>query len=392
MTIKLFHEDVYLRECYSQIVDIHKDCDNQYIVLDQTIFSPKAGGQPGDQGTIGGCDVKSVIEKNGIIYHQVETIPATHQVHCKIHWSHRLDMMQNHCGEHILSGIFFSEYGAVNKGFHMSSETVTMDIDMQNINQQMIARVESLANDAVYKNYPIHIDFLESKDAASQHALRKPLNVSEDIKIVTIENTDCIACCGTHPSYTGEVGIIKITRFENHKGMTRIYFKCGNRALEDYQFKHALTSQLYQSYSANASNILEKIEIENQRGSVLRKELTDYKNSISRLEAEKICMQEDDMMVFHYQAYGIDVLQNIIKRVLGDSTKILLLVSSAQKMVLLAHNLSSPHIQLGQLVKKYALQLGGKGGGSNTSAQVKFTDKDSMDMFLDRIIEELSKG
>ncbi len=392
MTVKLFHEDVYLTECYSQIVDIHNNDDDQFIILDQTIFSPRAGGQPGDQGTIGGCDVKRVIEKDGVIYHQVASIPATKQVHCQIDWAHRLDMMQNHCGEHILSGIFFSEYGAANKGFHMSSDTVTMDIDMQNIDHEIIERVENLANNAVYNNYPIHTTFLDSKDEADKYSLRKSLNVSEDIKIITIEKTDCIACCGTHPSYTGEVGIIKITKYEKYKGMTRIYFKCGQRALRDYQFKHEIATELYRMYSGNSSNIIDKIKKEEEKNKSIRKELTDYKNSISKLEAEKIGMLEKDFIVLRYQDYGTDVLQNIIKRTLNNSSKILVLVSDSHNAVVLAHNMPSSDIQFGQLVKKYAINLGGKGGGSNTSAQVGFNDKASMDAFCDIIVGVLSNS
>lgn len=389
MTVKLFHQDVYLRECDSRVLDIQEHDDGQYIVLDQTIFSPIAGGQPGDQGTIEGCKVESVIEKDNLILHKVSSVPPTQSVHCTIDWKHRLDMMQNHCGEHILSGIFHKEYGATNKGFHMGKDAITMDIDIPHMSDTIVKHVETLANEAVYQNLPIHITLLDHKDDAKNHALRKPLNVSEDIKIVTIENTDCIACCGTHPAYTGEVGMIKIVKHENYKGMTRIYFKCGSRALADYQFKHEITAQLYKMHSANAANILEKIEKEEDKNKALKKELTGYKNRISQFEAESICSNQDDFIVCQYEDYGMDILQNIAKKTLESTSKILMLSSASQRIVLLTHNISDSNIQLGTFVKQYALPLGGKGGGSNTSAQVKFNDKISLDMFVEKVVDEM---
>jgi len=384
MSVKLYEKDVYLTECTSHVIGISQEKDHFLVLLDQTIFSPRAGGQPGDTGTIDGSPVISVFEKNEKIYHALSKATKNKEVLCKINWANRLDMMQNHCGEHILSGIFFSEYHATNKGFHMGNDTITMDINMQNITDEILRKVENIANDVVYANLPVETNILKSVHEAGRYPLRKPLNVTEDIKIVTINGVDCVACCGTHPFRTGEVGIIKILKAENYKGMTRIYFKCGKRALEDYQIKHDSQMQLYQLFSANELNLMEKIKKEEQKNQEIKKQLLEIKDSIYETEVNKITEGFDRFYLHKYSFYDMNDLKRIAKKVSTTEDKFLTLISIPEKGVLLFHN-GGFNIHCGNLIKEYAPDLGGKGGGSDKMAQAAFPSVEAIDKFLEKI-------
>lgn len=389
MTIKLYEQNVYLAQCTSQVLDIIEKDGDKLIILDQTIFSPKGGGQPGDKGTIDGCLIKSVYEENGVIYHSSDKAPSSKEVLCKIDWNHRLDMMQNHCGEHILSGIFFREYGAANKGFHMGQDYITIDLDMPSMSKEVLQKVEALANDAIYANIPVSITLLKNNTEAASYSLRKPLNVEEDIKIVSIDGIDCVACCGTHPSRTGDVGIIKILKSENYKGMTRIYFKCGQRALTDYQNKQDIVMQLFNHYSANESNLIEKITIEESKNQQLRKDLIETKNIITDYEAESILHSNDKIVVKAYSNYSIEDLKHIIKKVLEKESKVLILSAISSNAVIIALA-GAFEIHCGNLIKEYAFALGGKGGGSDKMGQAVFENKEDMDIFIKTVIEKIN--
>ncbi len=385
MSVKLFEKNVYQDTCISHVTEILKENEKFYITLDQTVFSPQGGGQPGDRGTIDGHQVIGVVEKNKTIVHILDEAPLNKEVFCKIDWDHRFDMMQNHCGEHILSGIFFKEYQAANKGFHMGNDYITLDIDIQNISYEVLKRVECMANEVIYANLPVEIHLLENMNEAQNYPLRKSLNVEEDIKIVIIKEVDCVACCGTHPHRTGEIGIIKILKSENYKGMTRIYCKCGRRALEDYQVKHENQTCLYQMYSANESNIIEKIESEEKKNQDIKKQLLDTKNAMYESEVIKIINSHDFIYHAKYKFYDMDDLKRIVKMVFKNKDKFLVLASLRKKGVLLCHN-GSFDIHCGNIVREYTLNKGGKGGGSGKMAQVIFDSEKELDTFIDEIL------
>ncbi len=191
--------------------------------------------------------------------------------------------MQQHCGEHILSGVIKSRYDGINKGFRMGEDYVTIDINLPQITSEMLKVIEQDANQAIYANVPIHIHQVDTLEDASKFDVRKQIMVNEDIRIVEIQGVDCVACCGSHPKSTGDVGIIKLLKAEKYKGMTRIYFKCGQRALADYQHKHTITSKLCKKYSVETLNLLERLQNEESKYIALR----DRFNSVKK---EKLMM------------------------------------------------------------------------------------------------------
>jgi alanyl-tRNA synthetase len=193
------------------------ECDGSFLaVLDKTIFFPEGGGQPCDTGYIDDARVAYVFEKEGIIYHRIDKLIPEKKVLAKLDYDRRLDHMQQHCGEHILSGVFLKLYGGRNKGFHMGEDYVTADIDLEDITEEMVNKAEERANIDIYKSKLVKT-YVVDKEQADKLPLRKELKVDSDIRIVDIEGVDIVACCGTHPRLTSEVGIIKVLKTEKYK-------------------------------------------------------------------------------------------------------------------------------------------------------------------------------
>jgi len=271
MTTKFYKINAYEKNLQSRITEI---IGEDILVLDSTIFFPEGGGQPFDLGTITSLPLKSVYEEGEKIFHKLSISDDAQRVkffllkvgdlvESELDWERRFDHMQRHCGEHILSGIFFRQYSAVNRGFHMGDEYMTIDLDMESISDSDLDTIELEANKVIWSNAPVTVTYYNNKEEASKLPLRKDLTIDADISIVRIGNlenpTDCVACCGTHPSFAGEVGLIKIYKAEKYKGMIRVYFDAGKRAILDYNQKNRIISELCKTFSATPTDLASKI-------------------------------------------------------------------------------------------------------------------------------------
>jgi len=388
-TRKLYEENIYLKECDAEVVSIIEK-ENQFLVeLNQTIFYPEGGGQTSDIGTIGNANVLDVIEKGDKILHLVDVSPTEKNVKCKIDWAKRLDNMQQHCGEHILSGVIKSRYDGINKGFRMGEDYVTIDINLPKITPEMLKVIEQDANQAIYANVPIHIHQVDTLEDASKFDVRKQITVNEDIRIVEIQGVDCVACCGSHPKSTGDVGIVKLLKAEKYKGMTRIYFKCGQRALTDYQHKHAITSELCKKYSVETLNLLERLQNEESKYNALRDRFNSVKKKINDVKANDLkTSMENNVVVSFLESSDADDLTSISKRLMEETSSIVLLGSDLDQKVILTHS-GDFDLHCGKLYKEHVKSFNGRGGGGDRMAQAVFTDLLDAKGFFEKISEEL---
>ncbi|MEG0157650.1 MAG: alanyl-tRNA editing protein, partial [Anaerovoracaceae bacterium] len=294
-TNKLYQQDVYLTQCTAKVLlaepsqgEKTKGCK---VVLDQTIFFPTGGGQSCDRGTINGYSVTDVYEDGDQVIHLVEgQLQPEDIVTCSLDWAHRFDNMQRHCGEHILSGMFFREFGGVNRGFHMGEEYMTVDISLEAMDEyreltlDMCLHVQDCTNQAIWQNLPVTVRRFNTREEAEGLPLRKALAIDEEISIVCVgreENpSDCVACCGTHPATSGQVGLLKIFKVEKNKGMYRVYFEAGKRAMEDYNQKHQLITTLGNKYSGGAADLMTKISAAEERNRVVREQFHVLRKSV----------------------------------------------------------------------------------------------------------------
>lgn len=229
------------------------------VVLDQTAFFPEGGGQPADTGTLNGVAVLDVQETpRGIVHYTAGELAAGVKVQGEIDWQKRFRRMQNHTGEHIVSGIVYKMYGFNNVGFHMGSDAVTLDFDGL-LTKADMAKIELAANEAVVKNAEITVGY-PSPDALADLPYRSKLNLTEGVRIVTVAGCDTCACCAPHVSSTGRIGIIKLLDVMRYKGGVRMSMLCGFDALADYNEKCRNTTAVSVLLSAKPNDIADAVE------------------------------------------------------------------------------------------------------------------------------------
>lgn len=285
-TVKLYDADSHMKCFSATVISCEKTSDGRYdVILDRTAFFPESGGQNADKGRIGDSDVTDVRINDGIIHHfACKPLDIDCEYECEIDFEIRFRRMQNHTGEHIISGIIHRLFGYDNVGFHMGEEFVTADFNGI-LTEEDVKKVELLANRAVYENVTVKTEYPPSEKLVSME-YRSKLDLTEDVRIVTIEGYDSCACCAPHVSKTGEIGIIKLCESVKNKGGTRISMLCGFDALEDYEKRYDLIHGISNELSIKQSDIgvaFERLKSEiaelKQKNYELRTELLEYKIS-----------------------------------------------------------------------------------------------------------------
>ena len=242
MTEKLYYQDAYATKFTAKVLECAEGKQGYQVVLDRTLFYPEGGGQPADMGTLGGAQVLDVHEKNDIITHTTDKpLEIGTEVAGEIDWERRFDLMQNHSGEHILSGVICGKYGCDNVGFHMGKESITIDLNTK-IPEEDLPWLEEKANEAIWTNAPVGIRYPSREELAAME-YRSKKELEGQVRIVNVGEYDCCACCGTHVRLAGEIGQIKIIGAQNYKGGTRLELLCGKRALRDYRKKNDVANE-----------------------------------------------------------------------------------------------------------------------------------------------------
>ena len=233
MTVKLYDEDSYIKEFYAKVLECEPSDHKWAVVLDKTAFFPEGGGQLSDRGTIDNAEVLDVQIKNGKIYHITDSPVSSDTVMGVIDFSRRFDFMQQHSGEHIVSGIAHSLYGCENVGFHLGEEITTIDFDKM-LSKEEILELQRKANEKIFENVRI-FTYYPDEETLKNLDYRSKKEILEDIRIVEIENTDVCACCAPHVKYAGEIGLISLAFSEKVRGGVRLELKCGKRALDSFE-------------------------------------------------------------------------------------------------------------------------------------------------------------
>ena len=229
MTQKLFYDDLYAREFDAAITSCTEHDGKYTVILDRTLFYPGGGGQPCDLGTICGVDVVDVVEHGGEILHVMNALPETYRVHGVIDWPRRFEFMQQHLGEHIFAGCLHNLHGIHTQRMRIEGDNVSIDT-AQPVNMRIILEAEAAANEAVYQDLPVEVIYPPLDEVKELARKLPPDDAIPPVRIVKIPGVDYVPCCGLHVSTTGQVGLVKITSCENHKGGTRIYLRCGRAA------------------------------------------------------------------------------------------------------------------------------------------------------------------
>ncbi len=370
-TERLFDKDSFLNAFSAIVVSCDAHGDGKYaVVLDKTAFFPKEGGQACDTGRICDARVLSVDEKEGIIAHMTDSpVEVGSTVACEIDFAERYRKMQDHTAEHIVSGIIHRLFGYENVGFHLGDGYMTADFDGE-LSEEDILRVETLANEAVYACHKVRAYYPDA-DELSRLEYRSKIDLSENVRIVEIEDVDMCACCAPHVENTGEVGLIKIVEAIRYKGGMRLTMLAGRDALEDYRQRQEQMRRVSMAISAKQSEIAEGVdrmleEIGQMRGMIssLKRELMAYKLEKIEYTEGNILLFEDDGDMF--------ALRNFVNGAV-KKTKRMCAIFAGNDEKGYKYIIASEHIPLRAFSKEISETLGGKGGGSDAMIQGSVT-------------------
>ena len=309
-TRKLYYEDAYMQRFEATVLSCEEGKGGWLVVLDTTAFFPEEGGQSADTGTLGSVRVLDTKEKAGIITHYTDgPLSVGETVEGVIDWEERFRKMQTHTGEHIVSGIMHARYGFENVGFHLGESGCTFDFNGE-LTREQIDDIERAANAAIWANLPVTARF---PDAAELAALpyRSKLDLTENVRIVTVEGIDICACCAPHVARTGEIGMIKLLNFMRHRGGIRIWCKCGSDALADYHARYNTSAAISALLNTPQDGIVPGVEkLLKQRDDIKADYALLKKQMLERQTAELIPTEGNILLFAREDDAGMRILVN----------------------------------------------------------------------------------
>ena len=303
MTEKLFYEDSHMITFSATVKTCEQVGEYYEAVLDRTAFFPEGGGQEADTGVIDKVRVVDAQERDGLIYHKTEKpLEVGKVVEGQIDWEKRFSNMQQHSGEHIVSGIVHATYGYDNVGFHMGTDAITIDFNGL-LTKEQLKDIEIKANEAVVADLDVQVQY-PTKEELEHIKYRSKIEIEGQVRLVTIPGHDACACCAPHVKKTGEIGIIKFVGLQNYKGGVRVSMLCGFRALADYEAKSERMKELSVLLSAPEHEIIHEVER-------LREEISAYKYEITKLQerllvsrANEIAKGQELVLLFESELEG----------------------------------------------------------------------------------------
>ena len=302
-TEKLYDLDSHRKSFEARVLSCEKDGERWAAVLDRTAFFPEGGGQAADGGTLGGLPVLDVRLREGEIRHFLpEPLPEGETVAGELDWEKRFRRMQNHSGEHLLSGLVFREYGYRNVGFHLGDGDVTVDFDGE-LDRSGLDALETEANRAIAENVPVITWYPPAEELRSLD-YRSKLELTEDVRLVKIEGYDLCACCAPHVDRTGESGSLRILDFRRHRGGIRLHMLCGLDAMEDARMRYQATLAISGLLSVPQPETPEAVRRVLRELEETRCALTDARRRLLQLKAaavpetgENLCFFEPELDV-----------------------------------------------------------------------------------------------
>ena len=373
-TEKLYENNAYLRRFSATVLSCEPLADKKKrsdgaeyaVILDKTAFFPEGGGQTADTGNLGNAVVSDVQEKEGEILHYVDVpLPVGAEIAAELNWEERFRKMQNHTGEHLISGIVHSQFGYDNVGFHLGTDGVTVDFSGV-LTESELEFVEYIANRVVGENVPVTVSYPTPEECAAME-YRSKLELTEGVRIVTIEGWDVCACCAPHVSQTGAVGGIKILSCENWKGGVRIRMLCGLDARDDYQKRLDNTVRISnmlsckQLESADAvARLMKQSQTEREESARLRRALLDMKTAaLQKTDGNLVIFEDllDNNSLRNLVNAGVPLAGGVCAAFQGSD-------ADGYRYII-----GSANVKLRAWAKEFNAALNGRGGGSEEMIQ-----------------------
>jgi alanyl-tRNA synthetase len=374
VTERLYYSDSHLIEFDARVVDLSDRVSGwTAIVLDRTAFYPTGGGQPSDTGTLNGARVEECIDdgENGVL-HVIQGVAPSRGalVHGRVDWSRRLDHMQQHTGQHILSQAFVTLFNAPTKSFRVLESSCEIDVDLNNPSSEVIERAVELANNVIWEDRAITIRNVTSTEAA-ELSLRKEPARDGDLRLIEIESFDLTPCGGTHAYRTGEVGMIAVRSWERAKGLTRIEFVAGMRALADYRKANKSAREIAALFSTGRDDAPQLAAQMVEEHKELNRRIRVLEESVAEVEAGKLLAAASDGVVSNvFDGRDAESLKRLAHALVAHPGTIALLASRDKDTARLVFARSADAAgDMSALMREACATVEGRGGGKPEIAQ-----------------------
>ena len=363
-TVKLYYQDAFLRTFDAVVTDCVPDKKHWLVTLDRTAFYPEGGGQGADHGTLGDAQVLDVHEKEGVIRHSCDkplTVGAT--VSGVIDWARRFDHMQQHSGEHIVSGMLCSAFHCDNVGFHLGADVVTIDYNAD-IPWESVLEIEARANQYIWENHPVEITWTSAEElAALPYRSKKALEGA--VRICSFPGADTCACCGTHVETSGQVGLVKFIGWQKFRDGVRLELLCGKRAV-DY------LSLCWQQNSGICRELSVKPDATHGAVCRMKEELLSLRQHANALEEESFAAlaaqyENAGSVLLFRPAMESDALRRLCDTVAARcGGRCAVFAGSGESY---RYTVIQPGADIRQLIRDMNTALNGRGGGRDGMAQ-----------------------
>ena len=373
MTQRLYLVDSHLFENECTVLSCKPAKDGFDVVVDETVFFPNKGGQPCDTGALGPVRVTDVRESGDeLILRTDGPLVVGEKVIGHIDEPRRLDIMEQHTGEHILSWCAYRLFDAMNVGFHCAFTYATLDLDKP-MTAEQVTEMEDMANDLIRRNLAVHATTYATEEDLKDVPLRKHAEgLVAPIRVVSIEGADSCTCCAPHVHFTGEVGVAKIVSAVAYKGGMRMTFLCGDRALKQFQKLQTTVDAIARRFSTAGDEALTAVEKQEAELKEVKKQNADLTGKLEAYLTAELRAQAEDVkgkkLLVRLTDTDTKRLRPLALATLPEKGLTLLLTERNGQVayVLCANGLK---LDMADLIPAVNLALGGKGGGRGTLAQ-----------------------
>jgi len=386
VTKRLYYHDSFLREFDAEVLSCRQDGDRWRVELDRTAFYPTSGGQPHDIGQLGGVPVIEVADAEHKVVHYTSAAVPTGPVRGQIDWARRIDHMQQHTGQHLLSAAFIELFQFPTVSFHLGKETSTIDLDAPSIVPRHLEEAERRTNEIIFDDRTVAVRFGTAEELA-EAGIRKKVEREGVLRAIEIEGFDRQPCGGTHLARTGQAGLLLLRKLERRREAWRLEFVCGFRALAAARADYARLGQAAEHLSCGLPDVpavlakaLDDKRVQHGAAKRLEERLAEYESrallaaSASQAEGTTIVAKALDDATQDY-------LRIVAAKMTSEPDVVVLLASRATGHVVFAQSKGGPR-DMGALLREALQQHGGKGGGPKDFAQGSLSESAKLDSFL----------
>ena len=377
-TERLYYLDSHLTEFDARVVSVGRDAEGRSAVrLDRTAFYPEGGGQPSDTGSLGAARVVACVDEEGVLHLlEGETPEVGARVRGRVDWPRRRDHIQQHTGQHILSQAFVELFGAQTRSFRMLSEVCEIDVDLKEPSDSAVERAVDRANEIVWDDRPVLVHQVTPEEAG-RLPLRKDSAREGTLRVIEIEGFDFSPCGGTHARRTGEVGVIAVRHWERAKGLTRVTFAAGGRALSDYRRANRTARAAAALFSVGRDEADSAVARLLEEHKQLQRRARALEERAARAEARELIEETaageaatPPVVTRLFEGRDADGLRRLALAVVARTDAVALLGSRDETgaRLVFARGAAS-RADMNALMREACLTLGGRGGGRPDLAQ-----------------------